>query len=151
MLVAFGTLLVSICDTFVIASPYGSSAGALDAESPKSKSKQNKNERLFGHGIAVFLTDLHPILHAMREAVTTSNGSRIFPSPPRPLKRPKNFNLLCFSKFYFEGLLFRAHFGYGYTSRAEAITFVIGSPFWAAPQCAKHRQTIANANRKHRR
>ena len=69
---------------------YGPSVGALDAESPQSiflqKSKTN------GRGIAVCLTDLHHMLHAR-----SRNDFQWFlhiPRPPRPLKRPDNFNLL---------------------------------------------------------
>ena len=37
---------------------YGPYVGALDAESLKSKKKQTKPEKLVGHEICVFLTDL---------------------------------------------------------------------------------------------
>ena len=42
-------------------------------------------------------------IFCMREAVTISYHSRILPSPPRPLKRPKHFNLLF---VFFQLLLF---------------------------------------------
>ena len=86
---------------------------------------REKTKKRFDHEI-FFLTDLNHI--CMREAVTISYGSHVLPSPPRPLKRPNNFNLLfAFSNFYFVGLPFRAHVGYGYTSRAEAILLSIQS------------------------
>ena len=49
-------------------------------------------------------------IFCMREAETISDGSRILPSPHRPLKRPYNFNLffIPFYNFCFLGLLFRA-------------------------------------------
>ena len=54
------------------------------------------------------------IIFCMREAVTISYGSRILPRPPRPLKRPQNLSLLfASSNFYFFGLFFRTHLGYG--------------------------------------
>ena len=70
-----------------------------------------------------FLTDLHYILHA-RSCIHFRRFSHT-PMPPRPLKRPKNFSLLfAFFNFYFLGLLFIALLGYGYTSRAGAMSMV---------------------------
>ena len=99
---------------FSITLAYGPSAGALDAESPKVKVKKSKN---VGREICVFLIVVHHILDAR-----SCNNFLWFPhtpSPPRPIKRPKNFNLLF---AFFQCLLFLfnlgAHLGYGYTSRA---------------------------------
>ena len=97
----------------------GPYAGALDAESPKSKhiNKQRKHILITKHLISSRIC----IIFCMREAVYISLGPRILPSPLRPLKRPKHFNLLFASSyFYFLGLFSRAHLGYGYTSCAGA-------------------------------
>ena len=67
-------------------SHYGPSAGALDAENPKSK--RNKNGKPIGQEINDFLTDLQHIFHAR-----SCNNFLCFPhtpKPPRPLKRAKN-------------------------------------------------------------
>ena len=91
------------------------------------KVKIKKSKNLLGHGIGVFLTDLHHILHAR-----SCNHFLQFPhtpKPPRPLKRPKNLNLFfafIFKKnVSFVGVSFRTHLGYGYTSRGRGHVLVI--------------------------
>ena len=84
------------------------------------RAESHKRKKTNGREIGVFLTDLHHSLQAR-----SSNHFLWFPhtpKAPRPLKRPKHFNLLLtFLKFYFWGLLVRAHLGYAYTSRTGAI------------------------------
>ena len=86
------------------------------------KVNKNRTKQLVGYEMNLFLTYLHHILHAR-----SCNHFLWFPhtpNPPRPLKRPKNFNLLftSFQLLLFVGLLFRAHLDNVYTSRAGAIT-----------------------------
>ena len=89
---------------------YGPCAGALNADSPKSKKVTEKCD---------FLWDLHHIVHA--RSCKNFLWFPHTPRPPRPLKRPKNFNLFyLFFNFNFLGLLFRANLRYGYTSSAGA-------------------------------
>ena len=67
--------------------PNGPTVGALNAESPK-RTYSNIPRAYCGHGIRVFLTDLHHILHA-RNCI----HFRLFPHArwhPRPLKRSQN-------------------------------------------------------------
>ena len=91
--------LFILLGTLVVGHTMAPYAGDLDAENPKSKKKQK--EKVVGHEIGVFLTDLHHILHAR-----SCNHFLWFPhtpGPPRPLKRPQNFNLLF---EFFQLLLF---------------------------------------------
>ena len=77
--------------------------------------------------IIVFLTALHHILHARNYYHFLSSPHT--PKPPRPLKRPPNFNLLLhLFNFDFLGLLLRAYLGYGYTSHAGAIHLLCWHP-----------------------
>ena len=72
--------------------PDGPSAGALDAENPKSKHLKRTKYKKMGNETYAPGTDLHNILHA-RSCI----HFLLFPYPPRPrrpLKRPQNFNLL---------------------------------------------------------
>ena len=81
---------------------YGPSAGAVDAESPKSRN--NNKSKNNGHEISVFLMHLHDILHA--RSFIHFLWLPHTPKPPRPLKRLKDFNsLLAFSKLLLFGLL----------------------------------------------
>ena len=72
---------------------HGPSAGALDAESPKSKKQQWT--KCFGHEICVFFFPICTIF-CMREAVYISHGSRILPSPLGPLNALKTKLFLFF-------------------------------------------------------
>ena len=84
------------------------------------KAKNKKTKELVGHEIGGVLTDLHQISHA-RSCIHCLWFPHT-PMPSRPLKRFKNFNsFFVFSQLSFFGLSFRAHLGYGYTSRAGAI------------------------------
>ena len=76
--------------TFHNLQPDGPSAGALDAESPKSK--KTKSKQLLGREIYVSLWIC--TIFCMREAVTIPYGSRILPMPlglPNDLKTPIRF------------------------------------------------------------
>ena len=77
------------------------------------------SKKLLGREIDVFPTDLHRIWHA--RSCSHFLWFPHTPKPPRPLKRPKDFNLLFEFLQLFSFLLSSARLGYGYTSRAGAI------------------------------
>ena len=87
--------------------------------------KKKKKRKVFAHEIIDFLTDLYHNLHA--QSCTHFLWFPHTPRPPRALKRPQHFNLFfaLFFQLLLFGPLFRAHLGYGYTSRAGAIILYI--------------------------
>ena len=87
------------------------SAGALDAESPKSK---KNTKQLVDHELSVFLWICN--IFCKLEAVTISDGSRILPGPKA------SETTSTFLYFFTNCLVFRSRLGYGYTSRAGAIS-----------------------------
>ena len=77
----------------------------------------------------------------MHEAVTISYVSRILPSPEASTTTSQLKFVFCiFPTFTFWAYLFRAHLGYGYTSRARAVTYYGGEP---------RQRKVSKENQKH--
>ena len=114
---------------------YGSTVGAVNAESPK-RTSSNISKKYFGQKTIVFLMDLNHILYER-----SCNYFQWFPHtpmPPRPLKRPKNndFFLDIFPNIIF--LLFlRALGAIVPWCHRGAIIFVcihLAIYFWSGPE-----------------